>query len=70
MSLKQANETAGRLLSRQEAAAYLGVKPGTLASWHTTGRYNLPVIHVGRLPKYRLSDLERWLEGRSTAPVE
>lgn len=49
------------LLTRPEAAAVLGVKVGTLAVWHCTKRYALPVIKVGRLVKYRLSDLQRFI---------
>jgi hypothetical protein len=49
------------LLTRPEAAAVLGVKVGTLAVWHCTKRYQLPVIKVGRLAKYRLSDLQRFI---------
>ncbi len=36
------------LLSRKEAAAYLGVAEQTLAIWKTTGRYSLPVVKIGR----------------------
>jgi hypothetical protein len=54
------------LLSRPQAAEYLGVRPQTLAAWQCTGRYNLPLIHVGRLVKYRQSDLERWLLERTS----
>lgn len=42
------------LLSRSEAARYLGVTSQTLAIWKTTQRYNLPVVKIGRLAKYRL----------------
>jgi len=41
------------LLSRTEAASYLGVSARTLAVWKSTGRYNLPCIRIGRLAKYR-----------------
>jgi predicted site-specific integrase-resolvase len=59
-----------RLLNRVEAAEFLGVKPQTLAIWATTGRYSLPLIKVGRLAKYRLSDLERFLERRTIGATE
>ena len=49
------------LLDRQEAADYLGVATQTLAIWKTTGRYSLPVVKVGRLARYRRSDLENFL---------
>jgi|GEM_PF-6305131 len=35
------------LLTRREAAAYLGVSEQTLAIWKCTGRYNLPYIKIG-----------------------
>ena len=54
-----------KLLNRREAAEMLGVKEGTLAIWHTTNRYPLTVIKVGRLAKYRVSDIEHFLEQRT-----
>ena len=50
-----------RLLSRVEAAEYLGVKPNTLAVWASTNRYDLPVVKVGRLAKYPLEGLEAFV---------
>jgi excisionase family DNA binding protein len=58
------------LLTRAQAAEFLGVKEQTLAVWLTTGRYNLPAIKVGRLVRYRLSDLEAFLERRTVGAVE
>jgi len=54
-----------RLLSRKEAAAFLGVKEITLAIWKSTQRYNIPVVKVGRLVKYRFSDLLDFVERRT-----
>lgn len=51
-----------RLLSRKEAAEILGITPETLAAWKCLQRYDLPVVMVGRLPKYRLSDLQNFIE--------
>jgi len=53
------------LLTRDQAAAYLGVSVGTLAVWATTGRYSLPVVKVGRLVRYRRTDLDAWLDERT-----
>jgi len=53
------------LLTREQAAEFLGVRPQTLAVWLTTKRYDLRVIKVGSLCRYRLSDLERFLEQRT-----
>ncbi len=50
-----------RLLTRKEAADYLGVAENTLSVWASEGRYRLPYIKVGRLVKYRLSDLREFI---------
>jgi excisionase family DNA binding protein len=51
-------------LTNREAAAYLSVTAGTLSVWRTTGRYSLPYLKVGRLVRYRRSDLDEWLKTR------
>jgi excisionase family DNA binding protein len=53
------------LLTRNEAALILGIQPQTLTVWHSTGRYALPVVKVGRSVRYRRSDLEKWLAERT-----
>lgn len=53
-----------KLLSRKQAAEYLGTTESTLAVWATTKRYHLPYIKVGRLVKYRMSDLLAFVESR------
>ena len=58
------------LLTRDEAAAYLGVKPQTLAVWHTTHRYHLPLVKVGSKVRYRKVDLDAWLESRTVGGPE
>jgi len=50
------------LLSREQAAVYLGVSPRTLAVWKSTGRYNLPVVKIGRYAKYRKVDLDAFIQ--------
>ncbi len=62
MPRKKANPKT-ELLTRREAAEYLGVLEQTLAVWACTKRYNLPVVKVGSLCKYRRSDLERFING-------
>lgn len=49
----------------KQAADVLGVKPTTLAVWRSTGRYNLPFLKVGRLVKYRVSDLAEFMARRT-----
>lgn len=53
------------LLTRADAAAYLGVSKGTLEVWACTKRYPLPYVKVGRLVKYRLSDLQAFVASRT-----
>jgi excisionase family DNA binding protein len=53
------------LLTRREAAEYLGVAVQTLAIWKTHGRYELPMVKVGRLAKYKRSDLDKFLASRT-----
>ena len=53
------------LLTRQEAADVLGLQPNTLAVWQSTKRYNLPSVKVGRLRKYRLSDLQAFIQNNA-----
>ena len=59
-----------QLLNRKEAAEFLGLKAITLASWKTTRRYDLPVIKVGRLVRYRITDLVAFLERRTERSQE
>jgi predicted site-specific integrase-resolvase len=53
------------LLNCTETSQYLGVREQTLAVWRLTGRYDLPFIRVGRLIKYRLRDIEKFLASRT-----
>ena len=51
------------LLSRSEAAAYLGIKPKTLANWASMGRYDLKIVKIGeRIVRYRKLDLDLLIE--------
>ncbi|MEF8759194.1 MAG: helix-turn-helix domain-containing protein [Candidatus Accumulibacter sp. UW25] len=57
----QKDAVSSKLLSRSEAAPYLGVKPQTLAAWASSKRYNLPYIKCGSRVLYRISDLDTFL---------
>ncbi len=50
----------------KQAAVALGIKASTLSVWRSTGRYNLPYMKVGRLVRYRLSDLADFLARRTS----
>ncbi|MBE3098078.1 MAG: helix-turn-helix domain-containing protein [Planctomycetes bacterium] len=57
--------TDSELLNRKEAAAYLGIRPQTLACWASTRRYGLRYIKIGRCVRYRKAHLDRFLEART-----
>jgi predicted DNA-binding transcriptional regulator AlpA len=52
------------LLNRKEAAKLLNVSPGTLAVWDCVKRYDLKPLKIGRAVRYRLSDINRFLEAQ------
>lgn len=52
-------------LNREDAAAYLDVKPQTLACWASTKRYGLRYTKRGRCVRYRKADLDRFIESRT-----
>ena len=52
-----------QLLTTDQAAEFLSIRPQTLAVWRTTRRYDLPWITVGRRSvRYRFADLEKFVE--------
>ncbi len=53
-------------MTREQAAEYLRLKVSTLDKWACTNRYGLPMTRVGRLCRYRKSDLDKWLESRTS----
>ena len=57
-------EMENDLLDSAETSQLINVSQGTLAVWRSTCRYNLPYIKVGRLVRYRRSDIEDWLDRR------
>ena len=42
----------------------LGIETSTLAVWRSTKRYAFPYVKVGRLIRYRESDVEAFIESR------
>ena len=49
------------LLTAEETAEILGVKPQTLAVWRCAKRYGLPYLKLGRSIRYRLDDVESFI---------
>ena len=57
------------LLTREQAAEFLGVRPQTLAVWASAKRYALPYIKVGRCVRYRMRYVEAFLDSRTVEPA-
>lgn len=55
-----------KLLTNDQAAALLGLSPETLPVWRVRGR-GPQHIKVGRLVRYRESDLQAWLDAQTRA---
>ena len=56
-----------KLLTRPQAAEILGLRVQTLAKWAMTGKY-LPVVKLGSAARYRMADVQAYIE-RSTVPA-
>ncbi len=59
--------TGDQLIDEKCAAAILGTSTTTLSNWRTTGRYRLPFVKVGRLVRYRKSDIEQFISDRTVS---
>lgn len=51
-----------RLLNARELAELLGFTPGTIVDWSEAGK--VPSFKVGGRLRFRLSEVEAWLEER------
>jgi excisionase family DNA binding protein len=56
-----------KLLTPSEVSAILGVEVETLNVWRCTKRYNLNYVKTGRLVRYRLEDVQKFIEGNLVA---
>ena len=64
MQLNQNSENYnGRLLNIKQLAHFLGVKEGTIYVW--VCHRKIPFLKVGRLVKFDLRKIEKWLEENS-----
>ena len=52
-----------RFLNKSELAEYLGIKEGTVSVW--VCHKKIPYVKVGRLVKFDLRNIDKWLEERS-----
>ena len=49
-----------------EAAEYLGVKPGTIRDWIRKGK-DVPAHKIGKLWKFKKSELDEWVNSGKAA---
>lgn len=62
---KQIDVKTPQLLTTAQAADYLGgLKKNTLEGWRITGR-SPKFVKIGRLIRYRLSDLDAYLDAQT-----
>ena len=54
-----------KLMTPQEVADFIGVSVETLNVWRATRRYKLAYIKVGRLVRYKMTDIQAFLETRT-----
>ncbi len=66
--LKTVVTDAERLQSVEEMAAYLGVSKETIRGWVKKG--SIPFLKVGRQYKFRLSEIDEWLNSGESADAD
>jgi excisionase family DNA binding protein len=60
-ALTASDKPEANLMSRAQAAEYLGLKPGTLAHWACKKPGMIPMVRVGGRCKYRKNHLDAYL---------
>lgn len=71
--VRSASDTADKLCTPVETASLLGIAPQTMAHWRVRGSGPRYVLLNRRCVRYRLSDIQAWLDSRvqeSTAENE
>lgn len=58
------------LLSRSQLAEMLGISRRTIESRKLRARLAIPELRVGRLARYRRSDVEAFLAGRQSVDLK
>ena len=62
-SNRRGNDMTTVMLNTPDAAAYLDLQKATLETWRCLGR-GPPFVKMGRLVKYRVADLDAYIESR------
>lgn len=58
------------LLNETEVAKILGISPLTLKNERSRGEIRIPYVKIGRLIRYRIEDLNRFIEQNRKVPME
>ena len=61
------NRNFDSYISLEEAAAYLGIKAPTLRSWIKNPKNEVPAHKVGRLWKFKRSEIDDWVNSGKSA---
>lgn len=69
-SARQESCLAEEWMTPAEFESGLGVPEATQAVWRSTGRYELPYYKVGRLIRYKRSEIEQWLASRAATSLK
>ena len=56
-------------INLEEAAVYLGIKPATLRSWIKDPDNEVPAHKVGRMWKFKRSEIDKWISSGKSAIV-
>lgn len=56
------------MLTPEQAAQRLKLRPHTLAVWRTTRRQRLPFVKVGSRVRYRAVDIDRYISSQTVTP--
>ncbi len=65
---KMTVDNLNKWISLEEAAAYLGVKPGTIRNWLRKGK-EIPAHKVGKQWKFKPSEIDEWIKSGNSANV-
>lgn len=50
------------LMTTEQAASYLTLKPATLQVWRSTNRRTIPYVKIGGQVRYRRTDLDAFID--------
>ena len=57
-------------ISLEDAAKYLDVKPVTLRSWIKNPKNEVPAHRIGRMWKFKRSEIDEWVKSGKSAIEE